>query len=750
MRIFLHSLITFGILLQSCFGQEEQTPSVTIEMLREKLTPTSHELLPSLFQLANSPGLAAQLAPELRALLSNENENVQLLAVRTLREAGPDASPAVDSLIPMLNHPDHTFRMELMETLKAIGPAAVPKLREALNSVIPRIQSHSLSVLNHLTLVESDVLERLEDAPDIQIRVCVAQAWTRHGKHGVTKLGALCQSDDLPVAVAAIESLKHNYSDPEVAISSLRRCLRNKETWTASVAALQTFGVDAQVAVPDILSTLPSTTSYDIPIDTYEELLSEAIDHIGPASIDDLSQLGAMLSHPNLMVRVTAADLIGRLGPAAKSATADLVTAFEASQREQRHLKDTKPLTTEEGQSYVSYQADLHFAVQCKMAEAFWMVSRDTRSYSEMLETVFHEPDLYFCYPQTQVIHFTRSDVEILQQLLDRDNSVIRSNMAQSFRSIPSSLLSLKALQRLRDLNQQRSTFYSNACCQFDKATENQIIAWLREDFETQSISLQDAISFLRSSKIRAPYFDALIRDQLNSRNLGQRTNALIYSVIFAETDKEASELVLDTVRKDWDMRPTALRLLLHRTHPSPGVIEFAERSLNSTSHGVVSNSLALLIKTASANPSLISDLEARVEKFRKSKHPWRGDLALYALAFLKKDKSANATGSSPLLALDKATRSAIFSLISRLNDDSDFFLADIRSYLEEASTLKSGRTERMREALRLLGSLPSKRAKELLRQYSLDRDWQIRNQATNIIKDLDAGVVLPYEHDLY
>lgn len=276
------------------------------------------------------------------------------------------------------------------------------------------------------------------------------------------------------------------------------------------------------------------------------------------------------------------------------------------------------------------------------------------------------------------------------------------------------------------------------------------MIAWLREDFESNSISVKDAISFLRYSKVRAPYFDALARNDLNSRSLDQRTNALVYTLLFAETDKDASDLVLDTVRKDWDMRPTALRLLLHRTYPSPGVIEFAERSLHSTSHGVVSNSLALLIKTAHENPTLISELETRIDKFQKSKHPWRSDLALYALAYLKKDKTVIATGSSPLLALDETTRSAIFALISRLNDDSDFFLDDIRSYLEQASTLKSGRTERIQTALRLLGSLPSKNAKELLLRFTQDRDWQIRNQATSIIKALDAGLKLPYEHDLY
>jgi hypothetical protein len=166
MRTLLQSLFLFSILLQICFGQEEQNAGHTVETWRGKLTPTSHELIPSFFQLENSPEIAAQLAPELIALLSNKNETVQFLAVRTLRKAGPAASPAIDSLIPMLNHTDHTFRIEVMETLKAIGPVAVPKLNEALNSVNPRTKSHSLSVRNQ---VESEVLGK----PATDVNLCM-------------------------------------------------------------------------------------------------------------------------------------------------------------------------------------------------------------------------------------------------------------------------------------------------------------------------------------------------------------------------------------------------------------------------------------------------------------------------------------------------------------------------------------------------------------------------------------------------
>lgn len=750
MRIFILTLLTFGILLQCCCGQEEEKPNYTIEIWRENLTSTSDRLLSYLFQLDKSPEAAAQLVPELNALLSHKNETVRLFAVRALRKTGPDAVPAVDSLIQMLNDPDYTFRIEVMETLKSIGLAAVPKLTAALSSESPKIKSHSLSVLNRLTQVEANVLERLEKEQDTQIRVCVAQAWTRHEKYGVAKLSLLCQDEDISVAVAGIESLKYNYSDTQLAISSLRKCLPNQDTWSVAVAALLTFGVEAQVALPDILASFHTTTVCEFPKDPNEELLYEALDHIGPANIDDLQKLIALLSHSKPIVRLKAAELIGQMGPAAKSAAATLATTFDTCQHKRELPTRPALLTPEEAQAGVDFQDELLFAIQCQAAEAFWMVTQDTLAYARMLELILEEPEKNFSFPQTQVVLFGQPDIAILGRFLHHENLVIRSNIAHAFRSLPTSLLNLNDLKRLREISNPRSTFYFDVSHQLDQATESEIVAWLTEDFERNSISLQDVVSFLRTAKIRVPYFDAHIRDQLNSRSLGPKTDALIYSVLFADSDKESTNLVLDTVRKDWDLRPTALRLLLHRTDPSPGVIEFAERSLNSTSHGVVSNSLALLIKTAAANPSLISKLEARLDKFRRSKSPWRYDLAIYALAYLTRDKTIIATGSSPLSQLDETTCYAIFGLISRLNDDGDFFLDNIQSYLEDATNRKSDRTERTRNALRLLGSLPSNNAKELLRQYSLDRDWQIRMLATSILNDLDAGRILPYEYDVY
>lgn len=737
-------------LMQFCQAQDSSKVDQTPEGWRKNLTTASDELITYLFQLQSSPELVRLLVPELNTLLSHTNETVRLLAVRTLRMAGPDAVPAVDSLIQMLTHTDYTFRIEVMETLKSIGLAAVPKLTAALSSENPTIKSHSLSVLNRLTQVEANVLERLEKEQDTQIRVCVAQAWTRHEKYGVAKLSLLCQDEDISVAVAAIESLKYNYSDTQLAISSLRKCLPNQDTWSVAVAALLTFGVEAQVALPDILASFHATTNYEFPKDPNEELLYEALDHIGPAKIDDLQQLIALLSHSKPIVRLKATELIGQMGPAASSAAATLATIFDTCQHKRELPTRPALLTPEEAQAGVVLQDELLFAIQSQAAEAFWMVTQDTLAYAKMLERILEEPEQNFRFPQTQVVLFGQPDIAILGRFLHHENLVIQSNIAHAFRSLPTSLLSLNDLKRLREISNPRSTFYFDVSHQLDQATESEIVAWLTEDFERNSISLQDIGTFLRTAKVRVPYFDAHVRDQLNSRSLGPRTNALIYSVLFAETDKESANLVLDTVRKDWNLRPTALRLLLHRTDPSPGVIEFAERSLNSTSHGVVSNSLALLIKTASANPSLISKLEARLDKFRRSKSPWRCDLAIYALAYLKRDKTIIATGSSPLSQMDETTCYAIFGLISRLNDDGDFFLDSIQSYLEDATNRKSDRTERIRIALRLLGSLPSNNAKELLRPYSLDRDWPIRKLATSILNDLDAGRILPYEYDLY
>jgi len=65
-----------------------------------------------------------QIVPVLVEALRSENDDLQLLTLRIVREIGPEAKDAVPAVIHILRNGDRLLRSVAVTTLGAIGPAA--------------------------------------------------------------------------------------------------------------------------------------------------------------------------------------------------------------------------------------------------------------------------------------------------------------------------------------------------------------------------------------------------------------------------------------------------------------------------------------------------------------------------------------------------------------------------------------------------------------------------------------------------
>src|SRR5690242_18580797 len=97
--------------------------------------------------LIGNYGVAAEsklktLPDMVRALKNSEDKNLRALAAKRIRELGTAGKAAVGDLIGALRDNDEKVRREARRALAAIGPAAVPELRRALNTKNQIVRNH--------------------------------------------------------------------------------------------------------------------------------------------------------------------------------------------------------------------------------------------------------------------------------------------------------------------------------------------------------------------------------------------------------------------------------------------------------------------------------------------------------------------------------------------------------------------------------------------------------------------------------
>ncbi|MFM2432718.1 MAG: hypothetical protein RLZZ511_3932 [Cyanobacteriota bacterium] len=249
-----------------------------MEQLRE-LGPEAEMAVNALIQTLDDPSPAVRLAalqalqaigvkpqavPELRALLKDSNESVQLSALGLLIKLGPEAQPAVPELILALNDPSPKVQLQTMKALQAIGlpaQAAVPKLIKLL------------------------------------------------------------RDPQSAVKLAAVNSLGRLGGTAQAAVPELARLLTESDHQlrVAAINALGTIGPEAKLAVPELARQLAD------PQPELRAFAAQALGNIGSAAGSAVPELTRALRDPQKGVRQNAAGALGNIGAAARSALPQLV-----------------------------------------------------------------------------------------------------------------------------------------------------------------------------------------------------------------------------------------------------------------------------------------------------------------------------------------------------------------------------------------------------------------------------------------
>ncbi|MHC4399851.1 MAG: HEAT repeat domain-containing protein [Planctomycetota bacterium] len=216
--------------------------------------------------------------------------------VRSLGDLGPDAAAAADHLLALIT--DERLAYHASVALAEIGPPVVPKIVSALGNEDPAVRAGAAFVLNHLgrraKAAVPAMIRPLKDDDPI-VRRAIAGAL---GKAGRT-------ADAFKVANALIGVLQ----DEDFVVRA------------GAAESLGLLGPAAQAAVPQ-LSLLLMTDEETWP----QSASAEALGRIGPAAT---TQLIIALGHPEAEVRCLAAKALVRIGPDAKLANAALIRCLE-------------------------------------------------------------------------------------------------------------------------------------------------------------------------------------------------------------------------------------------------------------------------------------------------------------------------------------------------------------------------------------------------------------------------------------
>lgn len=726
------------------FAQDNSEASLNVEQWQKRMSPTADDLTSTLDELQQHSEIVNRVLPELAIVLVRGNESAQKLAVRCLEHAESLPAPTLNLLISFLDHPDYTFRIEVAFTLRKLGPVVVPKLQEALASKSPRIRSNALSILNHLITVDAATLDELQRDPDERVRVCVARSWLKHGKLGIAKIGELTLDEAPTVAISAVKTLQYNYTDPETAVSYLRKSVRRPEAFEESVLALESQGVAAVAAIPDMVAALHEN---DLPLFQpfgFDSSVHKAIARIGPARLEDLPRLQPLLSIPHPITQELAAKLIGGFGLEATSAAADLEKACLSNAFEfQRLRQQASQIPDEDERQEFSEISSGYRSAYEQTCYSYWRVTHDMPKMMKLMEqivTISQEP-MYFY--EVKIDLATSADAELLLAWLESENPNLRATAVDLGLKLPLSSLTLEQLEKLRMIDPfQWWTFERLASAPQDHELHDRLVNWMLEEYNADRLSISDLARVVEKKRLRAPELLAVLHSELKDGDESTKRSCFLALARLEEVDSRRTQLINNNLAALPSLRRDAFEILLSQKHVSEAQIQFATESLSSSDPDIVASAITLLAK---AGPAAISSLEAiksvcsPTEESDKSQ--LISGLRLIAICSISNDKTAYQAELDRLfhVSSDGKHHAPLQNLV-QLGSRCDFFLPEIEKFLSALSAASIEPTYDHYTAMECLTNIDNARARELLIPFANHRYWSIRRYLKQLLRSRESG----------
>lgn len=726
------------------FAQDNPEARLNVEQWQKRMSPTADDLTSTLDELQQHSEIINRVLPELAIVLVRGNESAQKLAVRCLEHAESLPAPTLNLLISFLDHPDYTFRIEVAFTLRKLGPVVVPKLQEALASKSPRIRSNALSILNHLITVDAATLDELQRDPDERVRVCVARSWLKHGKLGIAKIGELTMDESPAVAVAAVSVLQYNYTDPETAVSFLRKSVRRPEAFEESVLALESQGVAAVAAIPDMVAALHEN---ELPRDVhrgFESIVHDALVHIGPARLEDLPRLQPLLSIPHPITQELAAELIGRFGLEAKSAAADLEKACLSIVFEDQRLRQQESqIPDEDERREFSEMNSRYRSAYEQTCFSFWLVTHDMPKMKRLLEqivTITQEP-MYFFEPEIE--QATPADAKLLLAWLDSKDPNLAETASSLGRLLPISSLNIDELEKLRASEPFRWwTFEKLASTPQDQELHARLVNWMLEEYHADRLSISDLVRVVEKQRLRAPELLSVLHSEIRDGDEITRRSCLLALARLEGADSRHTQLIINNLSEPPLLRREALEIFLSQEIASEAQIQFATESLSSSDPDIVASAITLLAK---AGPAAVSSLEAiksvRSPTEESDKSQLISRLRLIAICSISNDKTAYQAELDQLFHVSSDGKNhAPLQHLAQLGSRCEFFLPEIEKILSAYSADSIDRTFASTFVLECLTNIDNARARELLTPFENHRDYRIRRYVKHLLRSRETG----------
>lgn len=275
--------------------------------------------------------MGSSAVPTLTKTLTDENEHIRSMSAASLKEIGPDAKDATPALIKSLGDDSTNFRI-VQDALGSIGKATIPSLialfpepkgdseTEDAKRLRWRIRNRAVTVFGTIGGVAvPDLIEILKSEKDDMSQDFAAEALGNIGPAAKDAVPALIQhiTESNRYKKKATEKL----GQYQWTLKSVLETLRDSDIlWGAR--ALGKIGPDAKDAAPKLLSLLQAIQNEEF--NANKHVLIEALGGIGPTASASVPTLIQLLKDPGADVRLATIVALGKMGPSAKEAKANL------------------------------------------------------------------------------------------------------------------------------------------------------------------------------------------------------------------------------------------------------------------------------------------------------------------------------------------------------------------------------------------------------------------------------------------
>jgi HEAT repeat protein len=284
---------------------------------------------------------AKAAAPALASLVNDSSYANSTMAARALIRIGP---PAVASVVPLLQDPRAAVRKTAAEILGRIGPEAkeaVPALTRALTDTDRGVRLQATTALGQIdpgnaAVRAAELIAALKDKdPEVRGTAAESLGQLSPAPAGVVDaLTAALRDDSFQVRLAAVYAL--GKLGP-AGVPALQGAVQHTDTHirTTALSRLGDLGDLGDAARPALPTLREALRDADLEV---RVAAGEALTKLDPTTpLDDLvAELTKALGGADESQRKQAAEALGRLGPAAKSAVPLLVKLLKSGSPEQR------------------------------------------------------------------------------------------------------------------------------------------------------------------------------------------------------------------------------------------------------------------------------------------------------------------------------------------------------------------------------------------------------------------------------